>query len=99
MESTKRRTYSEEFKLDAVKMVTEEGYKISEAASRLGVAANLLGKWKQAFENSSQHAFPGKGRLTPHDQELADLRKENKRLRMERDILKKAAMLFANESK
>lgn len=97
--STKRRTYSEEFKLDAVKLVTDQGYRISDAASSLGVAANLLGKWKKTFEENGQHAFPGKGRVTPQDQELAELRKENKRLRMERDILKKAATLFANESK
>jgi transposase len=96
---TKRRTFSEEFKLDAVNLVIQQGYKLSEAARSLGISANLLGRWKQAFELAGGNAFPGKGRLAPQDQELAALRKENKRLRMERDILKKAATLFANESK
>ncbi len=97
--STKRRTYSEQYRLNAVKLVTVGGYRISDAASSLGIAANFLDKWKKSYEENGQHAFAGKGRLTPEAQELAGLRNENQRLRLERDIYKRAATPFTNESK
>ncbi len=56
--NTKRRTFSEEFKRDAVKLVTEQGYRISEAARSLGIGANLLGRWKKAFKEHGQHSIP-----------------------------------------
>ena len=89
----KRRTYTAEFKREAVKLVTEQGYKISEAARNLGVHENLLRVWKQKLA-----AGNGNEPLTQDERmELARLREENKRLRMEREILKKAAAFFANE--
>jgi transposase len=95
----KRKSYSKQFKIDAVKLVTEHGYKISEAARNLGIHPVLLGRWKQQIEVEGTEAFPGKGHMTTEKEELYRLRKENKRLRMEREILKKATAFFAKESK
>ena len=95
----KRKTYSKQFKIDAIKLVTEQGYKLTEAARNLGIHPGILGRWKQLNETEGTDAFPGKGNMTPEKEELSRLRKENKRLRMEREILKKATAFFAKESK
>ena len=83
----KRRTYTDEFKREAVKLVTEQRYSLAEAARNLGVHANLLRSWKQKIAAEDEQYEAG---LTEGERmELASLRAENKRLRMERDILKK----------
>jgi transposase len=94
----KRKQFSKQFKIDAVKLVTEQGYKVSEAARNLGIHHSSLRRWKKQFETNSNQAFPGKGNMRPEKEELDRLRKEVKKLRMEREILKKAAAFFANES-
>ncbi len=81
MTTEKRRNYTAEFKREAVRLVTERGYKVSEAAHTLGVNANLLGRWKRELEGNA--AFSRKGRLTPEQEELCRLREEVKRLRSE----------------
>ena len=96
--SKKRKHYSKQFKIDAVKLVTEQGYKASEAARNLGIHHSSLRHWKKQLETDSNQSFPGKGHMTPEKEELHRLRKENKRLRMEREILKKATAFFAKES-
>src|SRR5262249_42392425 len=93
----KRRVYTPEFKAEAVKLVTEQGYSVAEAARSLGVHETLLRSWKQALEAQGDQAFPGHGKLPPFEEELRRLRAENQRLRAERDILKKATALFARE--
>ena len=95
----KRKYYSKQFKIDAVKLVTEQGYNVSEAARNLGIHHTSLRHWKKQFETDGNQSFPGKGNLNSEKEELYRLRKENKRLRMEREILKKATAFFANESK
>ena len=95
----KRKHYSKQFKIDAVKLVTEQGYKVSEAARNLGIHHTSLRNWKKQLETDGNQSFPGKGHMTSDKEELYRLRKENKRLRMEREILKKAAAFFANEPK
>ncbi len=91
----KRRKYTDEFRRDAVKLVTEQRYSMAEAARNLGVHANLLRTWKLKIKaEDSQH---GAGLGEDERLELARLRAENKRLQMERDILKKATAFFANE--
>jgi transposase len=95
----KRKQYSKQFKADAVKLVTEQGYKVSEAARNLGIHHSSLRRWKKQLESDGNQAFPGKGHMKPEKEELSRLRRENKRLRMEREILKKATAFFANESK
>lgn len=95
----KRMHYSKQFKIDAIKLVTEQGYKISEAARNLGIHHSSLRRWKNQLETDGSQAFPGKGHMSPEKEELHRLRKEVKQLRMEREILKKAAAFFANESR
>jgi transposase len=95
---TQRKSYSRQFKIDAVKLVTDHGYKISEAARNLEINPNLLGKWKNQLAAENDQAFPGKGHMAPEKEELHRLRMENQRLRMEHEILKKAAAFFAKES-
>src|SRR5215469_5471666 len=94
----KRRTYTPEFKAEAVKLVTEQGYSVAEAARSLGIHETLLRSWKQALETQGDQAFPGHGKLPPFEEELRRLRVENQRLRAECDILKKATALFAQEA-
>ncbi len=89
--------YTKEFKLAAVKLVTEQQYSQVEAAKNLGIDAKNLSRWiKEVSQNTSPTA--GQHRLTAEAQELQQLRKENKRLKLEREILKKATAFFANES-
>jgi transposase len=93
-----RRTYTPEFKAEAVKLVTEQGYSVAEAARSLGLSETLLRSWKQALELQGEQAFPGHGKLPPAEEVLRRPRAENKRLQAERDILKKATALFAQEA-
>jgi transposase len=93
-----RHTSTPEFKAEAVRLVTEPGYSIAEAARCLGLRENLLRNWKQALEAKGEHAFPGHGKLSPVEEENRRRRSENKRLLAERDIFKKAAAFFAQEA-
>jgi transposase len=93
-----RRTYTREFKVEAVKLVTEQGYSVAEAARSLGVHETLLRSWKQALHAHGDQAFPGQGNPPAVEEELRRLRADNKRLQAERDILKKAAAFFAREA-
>jgi transposase len=92
-----RRSYTRAFKVEAVKLVTEKGYSVAEAARSLDIGDTLLRSWKQTFENAGDQAFPGHGQLPAIEEELRQLRADNKRLLMERDILKKATAFFAKE--
>jgi transposase len=92
-----RRTYTPEFKVEAVKLITEKGYSVAEAARSLDIGETLLRSWKLALENQGSQAFPGHGNLPAVEAELRQLRADNKRLLMERDILKKATAFFAKE--
>lgn len=93
-----RRSYTSEFKVEAVKLITEKGYSVAEAARSLDVGETLLRSWKAAFEAQGDQAFPGNGRLPAVEEELRRLKAENKRLLAEREILKKAAAFFAREA-
>ena len=99
MNQKPRRKYSQEFKHDAVKLATEQGYRLSEAARNLDIDVSVLRRWIIGSAKDKSTAFPGNGRMTPEQVEIKRLREENKRLLMEREILKKAAAFFANESK
>ena len=94
-----RKKYSREFKLEAVKMVLDQGLSTAEVSRDLGVSESMLGRWKRQYLEDPSFAFPGKGKLKQQDEELRRLRRENARLREERDILKKAAAYFAKVSK
>ena len=96
---TQKKKYSKEFKLDAVNLVLEQNYTKSAAAKSLGINPNILGRWVKEFEDDDGHAFRGNGKLTPEQLELRQLREEVKRLKMEKEILKKATVFFAKEMK
>jgi transposase len=93
-----RRTYTREFKVAAVQLITQQGRSVAEAARSLDIGENLLRKWKHELDTQADQAFPGPGHLPPLEEEVRRLRAENKRLQMERDILKKATAFFAKES-
>ncbi|MBK7229426.1 MAG: transposase [Ignavibacteriales bacterium] len=93
--SEKRRSYDKEFKLSAVKMITEGGMSLMQVSRDLGVNENSLHKWKKDYLSDQQNAFPGKGNLKPEQEELRKKDREIARLTMERDILKKAISYFA----
>jgi len=93
-----RRQFSREFKLEAVRLVKDRGVSVAQAARDLDVHENVLRKWMRELAVDPQQAFPGKGVMKPEQAELERLKKENAKLRMERDILKKAAAYFAKES-
>ncbi len=94
----KRRNYGDEFKREAIRLVTVHGYGVAETARNLGINANMLSRWKREEETTPNGVFPGNGHVSPEQDELRRLREENKRLRMERDILKKTVVFFASES-
>ncbi len=87
--------YSKEFKEEAVALVLEQGYSVPEAAKSLGIASNMLYKWKDNVENQ----LSGKALAEDERDELKRLRKDVKQLRMEKEILKKASAFFAKEMK
>jgi len=90
-EPKKKKRFDREFKISAVKMVTEAGHKSAEVARSLGIHPNQLYGWKRKFSDNGDKAFPGKGHLT----ELAALRRQLREVEMERDILKKAVGIFS----
>ncbi len=94
-----RPLYTPEFKLAAVKMITEQKLSVAAVARRLGVTESRLHEWKKALAAKGVDAFPGSGHLTPLEDENRRLRAEDKRLSDERDILKKATAFFASPSK
>ena len=93
-----RRQFSREFKFEAVRLVKDRGVTVAKAARDLDVHENVLRKWVREATADPQDAFPGKGVMKPEQAELDRLRKEVAKLKMERDILKKAAAYFAKDS-
>jgi transposase len=93
-----RKTYTPEFKLQAVAMILDQKLSVAEVARRLDVSQNLLHTWKKAVLKDGANAFPGSGHLSPIEEENRRLRAEVKRLETERDILKKATAFFARQT-
>ena len=94
-----RRDFTDEFKNDAIKLVTEQGYSCTEAGRRLGINHTNISRWVRQFRSQLESGIQNSGSMRELQDEVKWLRKENKRLLMEREILKKAAAFFANESK
>ena len=90
-ENGKKKRFDRDFKISAVKMVTEGGHKAAEVARSLGIHENQLYNWKRKFSDQGDKAFLGKGHLT----ELAALQRKLREVEMERDILKKAVGIFS----
>mgnify|MGYP001824332102 FL=1 len=94
-----RRKFTQEFKDDAVSLVIDQGYSCAEVARRLGVSDNNVNRWVREYRERNEIESANGLSREEMEAELKRLHKENKRLEMERDILKKAAAFFANESK
>ena len=93
-----RRQFTREFKLEAVRLITDRGVSVVQAARDLEVGEGMLRRWAKEVSGDTQHVFPGQGQMKPEQLELERLRREVAKLKAERDILKKAAAYFAKES-
>lgn len=93
----RRRTYTAEFKREAVALTRQPDRTVAEVARSLGIDRSVLRSWKARMDADGDEAFPGHGRLKASDEEVAQLRRELERTRQERDILKKALAYFAKE--
>ena len=93
-----RKKYSQEFKREAVSLVEDQGYSKAEAARSLGVRPELIRRWYREFIVQSTEAFAGNGHLSADQQRIQELEAENRRLKMEKDILKKATVFFVQEN-
>jgi transposase len=94
----KKRKFTKEFKVEAVKLVLDQGMSQSDVSRDLGINPDVISRWVLEYESNQEEAFPGKGRLKPQEKRIQELEQENRRLRMERDILKKATAYFAKLS-
>jgi transposase len=94
-----RRSYTAEFKREAVRLASSPGLSRRSAAKQLGINPNVLARWQAKFDAGQWDAKDGAELRTVQAKELERLRRENAQLKMERDILKKAATYFAKESK
>jgi transposase len=94
-----RKKYAKEFKLDAISLVVDQDYTRVEAARSLDINTNMLGRWIKEHQSDEGQAFRGNGKLTPEQEEIRSLKTRVKRLEMEKDILKKATVFFAKETR
>lgn len=92
-----RRSFSREFKFEAVKLVKERGVSVAQAAKDLGISQSVMGRWVREADSNPKQAFPGRGQMKPDDAEVARLKRELAKTRAERDILKKAIGFFTKE--
>ncbi len=97
-ESVKRQRFTKEFKEDAIRLVLEQGYSCKEVARRLGIASSNLTRWVREHRDDQQQRSQTGKTHRELEAEIRQLKKENQRLQMEREILKKAAAFFAKES-
>ena len=94
-----RRSYTREFKVEAVRLAHESEKSVSQIARELGIHPTLLGRWVKQLEVDPEQSFPGKGHLKDRDEEVRRLCRELERVTQERDILKKAVAIFSKEPK
>ena len=93
-----RRTYSQVFKLEALRLLKTSGKSAAEIERDLGIGKSCLCRWRQKFSMDGEQAFPGHGRLAPEQERIRQLERENEILRQERDIPKKAVAIFSQPS-
>jgi len=94
----RRRSYSAEFKMEALRLLETSGKSAAEIERELGIGDGCLRQWRKKLEAGGTDAFPGHGRLSADEQEVARLRRELEVMRQERDILKKAVAIFSRPS-
>ncbi len=97
--SKNRKTYTSEFKLEALRLVETSGKSKAQLERELGLSSGLLSHWQQQMQEEGLNAFPGHGKRTPEQERLRQLEREVEVLRQERDILKKAVGIFSHPSK
>ena len=93
----RKRKYDKEFKLEAVRLVLEEGRSAASVERELGTGQGVVYSWVHQFTADPEHSFPGKGNLKPPDKQIHELRKELARVKRERDILKKVVAIFSKD--
>ena len=93
-----RQKFTTEFKNDAIKLVVEQGYSCNEVGRRLGINSSNVSRWVREYRQETDPPADGSTSRSELEAEVKRLRKENQRLQMEREILKKAAAFFAKES-
>jgi len=94
---SRRRRFNREFKLETVKLVTDSDNSVPQIAVDMGIHPNTLYRWVQQYSEKPQEAFPGTGHMTSEAELIRQLKRENERLKMERDILKKAMAIFSKD--
>jgi transposase len=99
MMSKSRKTYNSEFKREALHLLETSGKSAAQIEQDLGIGQGCLSRWKKEQVQDGEYAFPGHGRLTPEQELLRQLERENEILRQERDILKKAVAIFSQPSR
>jgi transposase len=90
-----QRTFTREFKMEAVQIVHTSKKPLAQIARDLGIADSTLHHWRKLFSEQGEQAFPGSGHQTPQEEEMRHLKRENELLRQERDVLKKAIGIFS----
>jgi transposase len=91
--------YDDDFKREAVRLVTEEGRSAASVERDLGIGNGAISRWRKSLSEDSKTPFPGKGKQRPEEAELRRLKRENEILQQERDILKKALAIFSKAPK
>ena len=94
-----RKKYTREFKLETLRLLETSGKSKAQIERDLGLGVGALTRWQKQLAAESEHAFPGHGRLTPDQERVRQLERENVILRQERDILKKAVAIFSHPSR
>ena len=94
----RRQRFDKQFKIDALRMIQDSDRPLAEIARELGVHPNVLYRWRNQLLADPDHAFPGKGKLKPDDEELRRLRRELDVVKEERYILKKALAVFSRRT-
>ena len=92
-----RKKYDKEFKIETIRLAKEPGNTAAKIERDLGIGQGVISHWKRQLREDGDEAFPGKGHLKPQDEQLRNLKRENERLRRERDILKKAVAIFSED--
>ena len=94
---SRRRRFTREFKIETVKLVTDGDNSVAQVAVDMGIHPNTLYKWARQYSDKPQESFPGSGHMTSDAEMIRQLKRENERLKMERDILKKAMAIFSKD--
>lgn len=94
----KRKSYTDEFKIEAVELVTVQGYSMAEVCRKLEISSSMLCRWRDDYLKNGVKAFPGNGKQDDEACELERLKRQVRQLQMENEILKKATAYFAKET-